>query len=111
MSNEQVTERSSVTDDLPPTTDHRPLTAYLTGWLLDEACAVLQSDERMKVLPLSIVSTAPPWKEFQSAHPSIEFGAWRVLRCRIIESMDAASAGAASVIEILVAREQIVGTR
>jgi hypothetical protein len=88
-----------------------------TGWLLDEARAFLESDPQTREYSVTVIETAPPLRPVRadaprkkpvkpgskSNRPSMEFGAWRILRCR----MSTASASA-SMLELLVAREQII---
>ncbi|MBV9470643.1 MAG: hypothetical protein JO316_18420 [Abitibacteriaceae bacterium] len=96
------------------------LNPNLTGWKLDEAQVVLQSSEQTKHYSLKIIETAPPQrpqpkersviapkkskpeKGGQGKMPEVHYGAWRVLRCQLIQEADSQPA-----IELLIAREQI----
>ena len=88
-----------------------------TGWLLDDVRAFLESNPQMRQYSVTVIETAPPLRparadglrkkpvsaENKSNRPPMQFGAPRVLRC----AMSTASEGA-SVLELLVAREQII---
>jgi len=87
-----------------------------TGWTLDEARAALENDAQMRQYSVVVVETAPPLRPpraatqnpkpvnaaGKSSRPSIQYGAWRVLRCRL-----STASAEADVLELLVAREQL----
>ncbi len=78
------------------------MTPDLIAWLLDEARVALESDARTKDWPLRMVTTAPPGQQRQQQKHPTQPGEWRVLRCRIVPASPDES-----VIELLIAREQI----
>lgn len=90
--------------------DTNSVLKLLVGLTLDEARDTLKSDAQMGAMPIRIVQTTPPARPARrngkgDRHPP-QWGAWRVLRCRLVESASAA-ADMRGGIELLVAREEL----
>ncbi|HVF09389.1 MAG TPA: hypothetical protein VNA16_01225 [Abditibacteriaceae bacterium] len=94
------------------------LNTDLTGWRVDEARVLLQSDPQSGEYAVQIIETAPPVRppragsekaskpgneENKKSRPAVHYGAWRVLRCRVLTTPEDRS-----TLELLVAREQIM---